>query len=274
VWLNVVVKDSRGRPITHLVESDFRVVDQEKIVPLLDFRKGEEPVSLAILVDTSGSMRINRRLATAKQAFDALLAQFRAGDEGALFIFDKALDEIVPFSTDIAGLRTGFARVDPFGSTSLHDAVAAVAARLAGRPSPRRAVVAITDGWDNSSELSAFAASSAASAIDVPVYVLAVANTTLSVDPDDVAVEPVEGGGVARLDELTAGTGGASFSAEGPEETSRSVRQILSDLRTGYVLAFTPQDTPGWHRVTVRVAPKDARVRTRAGFWMGQPQTE
>jgi VWFA-related protein len=272
VWLNVVVKDGRGRPITNLVDSDFRIVDEGKIVPLLDFRKGVEPVSLAILVDTSGSMRIGQRLATAKQAFDALLTQFLAGDEGALYTFDKGLNEIVSFSTDVTSLQTGFARVNPFGSTSLHDAVAAVAARLAERPSMRRAVVAITDGWDNSSELSAVAASGAASAIDVPVYVLAVANTALPVDTNTVVVEPVAGGGVARLDDLTAGTGGASFSAETPEETSRSVRQILSDLRTGYVLAFTPQDAPGWHRVTVRVAPKDARVRTRAGFWMGQPQ--
>jgi hypothetical protein len=76
------------------------------------------------------------------------------------------------------------------------------------------------------------------------------------------------GGGVARLDALTAPTGGASFAAVSATEANQSVRQILADLRSGYVLGFTPQDTPGWHALTVRVTRKDARVRTRAGFWI------
>jgi hypothetical protein len=79
----------------------------------------------------------------------------------------------------------------------------------------------------------------------------------------------VEGGGIARLDDLTRWTGGASFAAETPAQTSLSVRHILSDLRTGYVIAFAPGDVPGWHPLTVRVARKGATVRTRAGFWIG-----
>ena len=273
VSLNVVVRDSHGRAIRNLVGSDFQVFDHGRAVQITDFRAGEEPVSLAILVDTSGSMGLGARLATAKQAFDLLLAQYRPEDEGALFTFDRTLSEIVSFSSDAADLRKGFERVHPFGSTSLHDAVAAAARRLGARPSSRRAVVAITDGFDNSSQLSAAAASGVASSSDVPVYVLAVANAALPIDASALALEPVEGGGVARLDELTARTGGASFAAETPAETSLSVRQILSDLRAGYVLAFTPHDMPGWHQLTVRVARKDARVRTRAGFWMSVPES-
>ena len=267
VSLNVVVKDNQGRAVRNLAGSDFQILDQGRAVQIDDFRAGEEPVSIAILVDTSGSMRIGARLATAKQAIDLLLSQFRPGDEAALFTFDKTLEEIVPFSTELATVGAGFARVDPFGSTSLHDAVAAAARRLGTRPSARRAVVAISDGLDTSSQLTASAASGVASSSDVPVYVLAIANTTLA-DASDVALERVEGGGVARLDDLTSRTGGASFAAVGPAETSQAVRQILSDLRAGYVLGFTPHDAPGWHQLTVRVSRKDTRVRTRAGFWM------
>jgi len=176
---------------------------------------------------------------------------------------------VSPFSPDLASVRHGFDRVDPFGSTSLHDAVAAAARRSGGRSASRRAIVAITDGFDNSSELTATAASSIASSIDVPVYVLAVANTSNPVAASEVALEPVEGGGVARLDDLTRWSGGASFAAETPAQTNLAVRQILSDLRTGYVMAFAPDDTPGWHQLIVRVARKGATVRTRAGFWMG-----
>jgi VWFA-related protein len=217
-------------------------------------------------------MGLGARQAIAKQAFDLLLAQFRLDDEAALLTFDRTLSEIVPFTRDFASLRTGFQRVKPFGSTSLHDAVAAAARRLAARPSSRRAVVAITDGFDNSSQISAAAASGVASSSDVPVYVLAIANAALPLDPSEIALEPVEGGGVARLDELTARTGGASFAAEIPAETSQAVRQILTDMRAGYVLGFTPHDSPGWHPLTVRVTRKDARVRTRAGFWMGSSE--
>jgi VWFA-related protein len=214
-------------------------------------------------------MRIGDRLATAKQASDLLLGQLRAGDEAALFTFEKTLHEVAPFSPDLSIVRRAFDRVDPFGSTSLHDAVAATARQLAARGASRRAIVAITDGFDNSSELTAAAASSIASSIDVPVYVLAVANTSTPVPVSEVALEPVEGGGVARLDDLTRWTGGASLPAETPAQTSLSVRQILSDLRTGYIMAFAPYDAPGWHPLTVRVARKGATVRTRAGFWIG-----
>lgn len=268
VMLNVVVRDGHGRAVTGLADSDFQVFDQGRAVSLSDFRVGEEPISIAILVDTSGSMRIGDRLATAEQSANTLLAQLREGDEAALFTFDKVLHEAAPFSRDLTSVRRGFDRIDPFGSTSLHDAVAAAARRAGTRGSARRAIVAITDGFDNSSELSAAAASNVASAIDVPVYILAVANASRPVSASDVALEPVEGGGVARLDDLTRWTGGASFAAETPAQISLSVRQILGDLRTGYVMAFAPHETPGWHQLTVRVARKGATVRTRAGYWM------
>ena len=269
VTLNVVVRDSRGRPITNLAPRDFQVLDQGRTVELRDFRAGEEPVSVAVLIDTSGSMGVGSRMAAARSVAEMLTAHFKPADEVALFTFDRTLSEVVPFSTDLERFREGLQRVKPYGSTSLHDAVAAAARGLTDRPSARRAVVAITDGFDNSSRLTAAQASGVASTSDVPVYVLAIAPSGRPMDPKEVALEPVPGGGIARLDDLTGQTGGASFSAETPAETSLATRQILSDLRASYVLAFTPSDAAGWHELTVRVARKDARVRTRAGFWVG-----
>ena len=268
VSLNVVVKDDKGRSITDLLLKDFQVFDQDRPVTITDFRAGEEPVSLAILVDTSGSMRMGERLAFANRAVTLLLRHFQPADEAGLFTFDRALHEVVPFTTDVKLLRDGLDRIEPFGSTSLHDAVAAAARTLAARPSSRRAVVAVTDGIDNSSRLSATAASGVASSSDVPVYVMAVGSGG-SIPAGDVAIERIEGGGVARLDELTAPTGGVSFGAETTAAAYLAGRHILNDLRAGYVLTFTPEGAPGWHPLTVRVARKDVRVRTRAGFWMG-----
>ena len=269
VSLNVVVKDGRGRSITDLELKDFQILDQGQAVAVTDLRAGEESVSIAVLVDTSGSMRMGERLTFAKRAATLLLKHFRPGDEAGLFTFDSVLHEVAPFSTDTTLLRDGLGRIDPFGSTSLHDAVAAAARTLAERPSSRRAVVAITDGIDNSSRLTAAAASGVATSIDVPVYVMAVADSGPPLTTRDVGLEAVEGGGVARLDGLTAPTGGVSFGAETTADAYLAGRQILNDLRAGYVLSFTPDGAPGWHQLMVRVARKDVRVRTRAGFWVG-----
>lgn len=268
VSLNVVVKDNRGRPIRGLATRDFQVFDEERLVQLDDFGAGDQSVSIAVLMDTSGSMGLGSRVTSARQIAAMLFAQFQSGDEAALFAFDKRLEAVTPFTTNPEVLQHGLDRIDPWGSTSLHDAVAAAARQLASRPSLRRAVIAITDGLDNSSQLSAAAASGVASLSDVPVYVLAVADSDRKLEASEIAREPVLGGGVARLDELTAQSGGASFTARSPAETNLAVRHILTDLRAGYLFGFTPSDAPGWHRLTVRVSRKDAHVRTRAGFWM------
>jgi len=265
VSLNVVVKDAKGRAIRDLRGGDFEVLDQGRVVRLTDFRMDDDPVSVAVLIDTSGSMSLGSRLERAKRAAEAVFAQIRpAGtsegqDEAALFTFDRNLKAVVPFSSDLAVLRTGLDEIRPFGSTSLYDAVADVARELGARRASRRAVIAITDGFDTSSDLSAAAASAIAGSIDVPVYVLAVAPATGPVDARAVALEPIQGGGVARLDDLTARTGGISFAAEAAPETDLAVRQILNDLRTAYLLAFNPDPAPGWHPLVVRVARKNAR---------------
>jgi Ca-activated chloride channel family protein len=271
VSLNVVVKDSRGRPIRDLAGGDFEVLDQGRTTKITDFRVDDDPISVAVLLDTSGSMSLGTRLESARRAAETVFAQLRPDDEAALFTFDRALKAVVPFSGGLPALRQGLDRIEPFGSTSLYDAVAASARQLGDRRASRRAVIAITDGFDTSSDLSAAVASSIAGAIDVPVYVLAVAAATGPADARAVALEPVEGGGVARLDDLTARTGGVSFSAEGPLETGLAVKQIVADLRAAYMLAFAPDPAPGWHQIVVRVARKNARVRTRAGFWMTAP---
>lgn len=268
--LNVVVRDGRGRPVKDLALADFQVFDEGRLVRIDDFRAGVEPISIALLMDMSGSMSLGDRLTVAKQAAEILFGQLGAQDEVGLFTFDRELRNLVPFSTDLSAIRRGLDLVTPYGSTSLHDAAAAAASTLTGRPSSRRAVIAISDGLDTSSRLTASAASSAASAVDVPVYVMAIADLNRVLDPKEVALEPIEVG-VARLDDLTGRTGGVSFQAESPARALVAARHIVTDLRAGYVLAFAPQETPGWHQLSVQVARKDARVRTRAGYWIGAP---
>ena len=92
----------------------------------------------------------------------------------SLFSFDRELRQEVPFTKDLEAVRSGLYKVEALGLTSLYDAIGRTARTLATRPSPRRAVIVITDGLDTSSELTPSEVSGLASAIDVPVYVIAV----------------------------------------------------------------------------------------------------
>src|SRR5690242_6430490 len=87
VTIQASVRDSRGRIVSGLTSTDFEVRDNGQLRPILSLRSDREsPLSLAILVDMSGSMRIGPKIAMARQAYDSVLSQLRTGqDEVALF---------------------------------------------------------------------------------------------------------------------------------------------------------------------------------------------
>lgn len=94
-------------------------------------------------------------------------------DEGALFTFDSALHERQAFTRDLDAVARAFPDVEPFGSTSLYDAIAATARCVEAQATGRRAIVVITDGIDTSSRLTAAEVSGLASSIDLPLYIIA-----------------------------------------------------------------------------------------------------
>ena len=79
-------------------------------------------------------MRVGSKIAMARQAYDSILSQLREGqDEVALFTFDSSLHERRDFTRDLATLKGALSDFEPFGTTSLYDATAASARRLAAR---------------------------------------------------------------------------------------------------------------------------------------------
>jgi VWFA-related protein len=175
VSIQASVRDKRGRPVNSLTTADFEVRDNGHLKPVVSLRSDRRsPVSLATLVDMSGSMSVGSKMEMARQAFHTLLSQLRDGeDEIALFTFDAALHERHGFTTDLARLRGALDEFQPFGTTSLYDATAATARRLAERSATHKAIIILTDGIDTSSTLTAPQVSGLASSIDVPVYIVA-----------------------------------------------------------------------------------------------------
>ena len=102
VSIQASVKDRRGRPVKGLKTADFEVRDNGLPRPILSMRSDQtSAVSLAILVDMSGSMRVGPKMAMARQAFDILVGQLRQGeDEVALFTFDSTLHERHAFTSN------------------------------------------------------------------------------------------------------------------------------------------------------------------------------
>ena len=110
VTIQASVRDARGRPVRGLTANDFEVRDNGQLRPMLSLRADlRAPVSLAILVDMSGSMRLGPKMAMVGQALDSVLSQLRTGDdEVGLFTFDSALHEREVFTRDLIvdGRRT------------------------------------------------------------------------------------------------------------------------------------------------------------------------
>ena len=271
VPVTAVVRDGRGRTLLGLQARDFVVLERGHSRRIADFKAGDQgPVSLAILMDTSGSMRVGRQLQASRDAVEHVLSWVDpSSDEIGLFSFDQTLRLEVPFTRDPARIRDGVARLDGMGTTSLYDAIALTAKALDQRPTSRRAVIVVTDGMDTSSTLTPAQVSGLASAIDVPVYVIALLSP-LDHPGTDYAVPSSIGSVVStQLTDLCVWTGGDLMMASAPAHVSAAVRDLLTQLRHQYVLTLEAASKAGWYDLEVRVRQKDAVVRARSGYFAG-----
>ena len=270
VTVSATVRDRRGRAVSDLTAADFQVFDRGVARPIAEFRTEAAPVSVAILFDVSGSMDIASRALAARFAAHHVLSWLEHGrDEAALFAFDSRLHEVAPFTVDTRALQGALGEVDPFGATSLHDAIADTAKRISERANRRRAIIVLTDGIDTASRLTPADVSGIASEIDVPVYIVAVVLPIDNPDangPSDDNDVPLAAG---TIRELAAWTGGELFYASTPSDTSKVARQIVRELRQQYLIAFAPSAGAGWHPIEIRTTKKNLTVRARGGYVAG-----
>ncbi len=250
-----VVRDSGKRLVRDLTRDDFQVLEDGVPRTIVDFRSTDQaPISIALLLDTSSSMRdANQKQASA--VAEALLRALGSQDEAALFTFDKNLRQETPFTNDDAVIQRALVKTVMWGQTSLYDAVGETAKRLSEQQAPRRAVVLITDGVDTSSARTAADVSTLVSSVDVPVYVVAVAPKRRWF-----------GGGNSGLANLARSTGGEQVGAATPEQLETAIGTLLAEMRQQYFLAIDASTTPGWHRLEVKTTKKGLSVRARSGY--------
>jgi Ca-activated chloride channel family protein len=268
VTIRAIVRDGKGRPITNLTAKDFELIDNGASVPIQAAEQDSGPVGLALLFDISGSMDIDERFSRARETSYFLLSGLRnREDEAAIFAFDSGLHVVQPFTTELDRLRGSLSNFSPWGMTSIHDAIASASRSMDARATKRRALVVLTDGFDTASKLGAAEVSRIASSIDLPVYLVAVVP---SID-DPREHEDGNRALVGDLADLARWTGGELFVATSTPEASIIARQVVSELRQQYLIAFPPGQKPGWHSIDVRVRRKGYTVQARGGYVAGNP---
>jgi Ca-activated chloride channel homolog len=261
VPINAVVRDGRRRLVRNLRLDDFQVLENGRARPIVDFRATEHAsVSIGLLFDTSGSMR-GANFDTGMAVVEQLLTLMSGdADEMALFTFDRELRQETEFGTEIDGIRCVLDSTRPWGMTSLYDAVAATARTLEARPADRRAVVVITDGIDTSSALTSAEASARASAIDVPVYVVAVVPAPHADEPKAATERGHD------LASLAGWTGGDVRYVPRAPHAETAVAALLSELRHQYFFAIESSTLAGNHRIDVKARRKELNIRARSGY--------
>jgi len=272
VSVTATVRDGKGRVVRNLTREDFEIYEKGKARKIVDFKASDQgPISLALLFDVSGSMRGSPNMEAGKRAVDHILSWVEPkADEFALFTFDRELRQETPFTNDASKIRAAMDKMTAMGLTSLYDAIANTAKKLGDRPSPRRAVVVITDGIDTASTMKPSDVSGLASAIDVPVYVIAVVSP-LDHPGGDLAVpgaatSPVSTG----LSNLAAWTGGELITVSTPADASLAARELITELRHQYLLAFEASREKGWYALDVKTRHRDFTVRARSGYFANQ----
>jgi VWFA-related protein len=176
--VNATVTDQGGRFVSGLTKDDFRVFDDEQVQAVTHFSSERVPVSLGIVLDTSGSMDGDKMVA-ARQALDRFLRQLLdPQDEVFLYAFNNNPELVEGWTRDKLRLSEALDRIRPKGGTALYDAVAdAVHMAQQGR-NKKKAVIIISDGNDTSSRTDVFAVKQLIRETEVLVYAIGIDAST------------------------------------------------------------------------------------------------
>ncbi len=271
VTVRVSVRDRRGRIVRDLSRADFQLIDSGFGRRIEDVFASDSTLSIAVVVDISGSMAVDRNIDRARRAVDAIVDSLQPGrDELALFTFDTVLREISPFTTDLARVSVLELTEAPYGQTSLYDAIADAATLVGRRSNRHRALLVVTDGVDNGSLRTAGEVSSVASAIAVPVHVLTVGGPLDRRDGIGGAAGADGAAVAASLSDLARWTGGSVRATGTRDDLLAALAELLSGLRYQYVLTFQPGFRRGWHPIQIRTADDNLVVHARGGYVAGR----
>lgn len=254
----VTVRDRDGRLITSLEQHDFIIEEDGVVQPITQFTKARVPVSLALTLDISDSMR-GQRMADARGALANFLDRLLAvDDEASLLGFNHETRMFSQWTTERSGMRAKLDDIKPSGGTALYDALDAALPLFESRQHPRAALLLVSDGVDTASDVTPTVLKQKLVRSDVFLYAIGI--DTLDAR-NSTRINPF------TLNELTSQGGGYTEIIRSSTELGPATERIADELNHQYVIGYTPT-TRGdgtYHSVRVRVTNDAYRVRARRG---------
>ena len=256
VEVYATVLDSDGNPVGGLGAADFEVRDNGRAQAIQRFEHVSGlPLTLGLALDTSGSMK--EALAEAKLAATAFLAGVMSPRDRCFAVaFAERPALLMPLTSDAHALETAFRDLPALGNTSLHDALVYSLYQFRGVRG-RKAMVLLSDGDDTSSLVPWEDAVAFAERSGVAIYTVG-----LDVGSGSLGIR-------RKLEKLASETGGRTWFVEKASELAGVYEQIDRELRSQYLLAFSP-DPPARegerHGLEVRVLGGKGKARAARGY--------
>jgi VWFA-related protein len=259
-----IATDKRGKFVRNLGQNDFAILDDNKPPQsILNFRRETDlPLEMGLLIDVSGS--VNSRFDFEQQAAISFMQHvIRKGfDKAFVMGFNQKSLVSQDFTDNLTLLQTGVQRLNNGGGTALYDAIyrASKEKMLRDRPDHpiRRALIVLSDGEDNQSEVTQAQAIEMAQRAEVIIYAISTDDSGLILRGD------------RALGQLASATGGRAFFPYKMKDISHSFDSIEDELRSQYVVSYRPADfdADGRYRsIQISALKKDLQVRARKGYF-------
>jgi len=267
VPLYVTVTDAEKRLVPDLTKEDFEVYDNGKLQTLTNFDNQPTPITVVVMLDTSGSMTL--ALDLVKEAAEAFLMRLLPIDKGMVGAFnDKIEFHPASFTDNRDQLVRALKELDFGYPTRLFDAVDQSMEQLAGAEG-RKTVLVFTDGDDNASKKGASAVVDRARVDEVMIYSVGLVNEFLN-GGHKVRTSPD-----GRLRRLSEETGGGFFLLKKKDELGSTFTRVAEELHSQYVLGFSPETLDGKiHKLEVRVKRPGLVPRARKSYVAGRATTD
>ena len=250
VLLWVTVTDKQDRLVADLKQEDFKVFEDGAPQLIRDFTLEDRPITMAIILDSSGSMR--DQLKDVHEAAASFVETLRPVDRAMVIDFDDKVFLLQDLTSDQAQLKESVNSTEALGSTALYDALHAAFRRFQGIDG-RKAIVLLSDGDDSSSQFGYDRVVEEAKAGSILIYAIGLGDVRKSV-----------------LREFSETTGGRAYFVSKASELKETYQRIADELRRQYYLVYSTTNKV-WDgrfiKLEVKGGHPDWTVRARKGYF-------
>lgn len=256
VLVPVSVTDSLHHPVTGLQKWNFELIEGHETQQIRYFSQEDEPISLALLLDISGSMSDN--IDVLRAAVHQFFVNANSLDEYTVVTVSDRPEVLIRGSQSIDDIQATLDIVKPGGWTALLDSIRVAALALRSARYPRRAILIVSDGLDNVSRHHLKDVATYIEESDIDVYAIGVKDEAL----------PFVGLLEERIDKkllmrITDVTGGHTEVVQNAAELPRVAASLSQAMRSQYVLGYCPTDgarTRMWRKIKVQVRTGDDTI--------------